>query len=123
LPGAVKFAASSAIDDYRNIAWCMRGLSEIDLWLLSELYGPTTFGVRRRTYAQAFEAGRREFPQFGLRLRQIVMLHERAIEIVVIHLRELAMIPLANAAGEGRTRRRLRPQEKRSIHQSAQLSQ
>jgi len=101
----------------------MQGLGEIDLWLLSELYGPTTFGVRRRTYAQAFKAGRREFPQFGLRLRQIVMLHERAIEIVVIHLRELAMIPLANAAGEGRTRRRLRPQEKRSIHQSAQLSQ
>jgi len=123
LPAAAKFTASSAIDDYRNIGWCMRGLGEVDLWLLSELYGPTSFGVRRRTYSQAYEAGRLEFPQFGLRLRQIAILHEHAIEIVVVHLRELGMIPADNTPAEVRTRRRSRAQEKRSIHQSAQLSQ
>jgi len=101
----------------------MRGLGEVDLWLLSELYGPTSFGVRRRTYSQAYEAGRLEFPQFGLRLRQIAILHEHAIEIVVVHLRELGMIPADNTPAEVRTRRRSRAQEKRSIHQSAQLSQ
>src|SRR5437899_1348280 len=66
LPLAAELTALSAIDDYRSIGWCMRGLDELQLWLLSELYGPTSFGVRRRTYAEAAEAGRSEFPAFQI---------------------------------------------------------
>lgn len=50
LPMVACLTASDAIDDYQCIGWCMRGLGEIDLWLLSEVYGPTCFGVHRRTF-------------------------------------------------------------------------
>ena len=37
LPAAACLRASNAIDDYQCIGWCMQGLGEIDLWLLSEV--------------------------------------------------------------------------------------
>ncbi len=49
LPADACTVAANAIDDYQCIGWCMRGLDEIALWLLSEIYGPTGFGVHRRT--------------------------------------------------------------------------
>jgi hypothetical protein len=122
LPVVAEFTACSAMDDYRSIGWCMRGLDEIQLWLLSELYGPTSFGVRRRTYAQAYRAGRIEFPEFGIGLRRIASAHERAIESVSGRLRQLKMIPSDAAPGEPRARRRVRIQERRVVPQAAQLS-
>ncbi|MDO8433899.1 MAG: hypothetical protein Q7S58_15990 [Candidatus Binatus sp.] len=79
LPSVAGFAARSAIDDYHSIGWCMRGLDELQLWLLSELYGPTSFGVRRRTYAEASEAGRIEFREFGIGRRRMALVHRLAI--------------------------------------------
>jgi hypothetical protein len=123
LPTTAKFTSGSAIDDYRSIGWCMRGLDEVQLWLLSELYGPTCFGVTRRTYAEAYRAGRIEFPDLGIGLRRIAAVHEQAIEAVGGHLRELKMIPLEAARCEPRLRRRVRIQERRTVQQPAQLSQ
>jgi hypothetical protein len=93
LPADACTAAANAIDDYQCIGWCMRGLDEIALWLLSEIYGPTCFGVHRRTFAHTCKAGRLEFPQREFRLREVGMIHERALGVVKRGLRELGMIP------------------------------
>jgi hypothetical protein len=122
LPAVAEFTACSAMDDYRSIGWCMRGLDEVELWLLSELYGPTCFGVRRRTYAQAYRAGRIEFPEFAIGLRRIASVHGRALESVSCRLRELKMIPSDASTREPRVRRRVRIQERRVMHQAVQFS-
>ena len=93
LPADACTTAANAIDDYQCIGWCMRGLDEIALWLLSEIYGPTCFGVHRRTLAHTCKAGRLEFPQREFRLREVGMIHERALGVVKRGLRELGMIP------------------------------
>ena len=93
LPADACTTAANAIDDYQCIGWCMRGLDEIALWLLSEMYGPTCFGVHRRTFAHTCKAGRLEFPQREFRLREVGMIHERALGVVKRGLRELGMIP------------------------------
>ena len=93
LPTDACTTAANAIDDYQCIGWCMRGLDEIALWLLSEIYGPTCFGVHRRTLAHTCKAGRLEFPQREFRLREGGMIHERALGVVERGLRELGMIP------------------------------
>jgi hypothetical protein len=93
LPADACTTAANAIDDYQCIGWCMRGLDEIALWLLSEIYGPTCFGVHRRTLAHTCKAGRLEFPQREFRLREVGMIHERALGVVERGLRELGMIP------------------------------
>lgn len=100
LPATAPIAAN-AVADYERIAWCMHGLDEIDLWLLCELYGPTSFGVRRRTFAHACEAGRAEFPGLELRLRQVATHHRHALGLVEKNLRLLGMIPRA-AGSSGR---------------------
>jgi hypothetical protein len=93
LPANACTTAANAIDDYQCIGWCMRGLDEIALWLLSEIYGPTCFGVHRRTLAHTCKAGRLEFPQREFRMREVGMIHERALGVVKRGLRELGMIP------------------------------
>jgi len=93
LPADACASAANAIDDYQCIGWCMRGLDEFALWLLSEIYGPTCFGVHRRTLAHTCKAGRIEFPQREFRLREVGMVHERALGVVKRGLRVLGMIP------------------------------
>jgi hypothetical protein len=93
LPADACTTAANAIDDYQCIGWCMRGLDEIALWLLSEIYGPTCFGVHRRTFAHTCKVGRLEFPQREFRMREVGMIHERALGVVKRGLRELGMIP------------------------------
>lgn len=94
LPAEAFTPAASAIDDYQCIGWCMRGLDAIALWLLSEIYGPTGFGVHRRTFSHACAAGRREFPGRHFRLPEVAMVHERALGVVKRGLRRLGMIPV-----------------------------
>ena len=93
LPADACPSAVNAIDDYRSIGCCLRGLDEVALWLLSELYGPTCFGVHRRTFSHARRAGRQEFPRREFRLRELALIHEHALGVVKRNLRELAMIP------------------------------
>ncbi len=94
LPADACTTAANAIDDYQCIGWCMRGLDEIALWLLSEIYGPSSFGVHRRTLGHTCKAGRREFPQRTFRLHEMAMVHEHALGVVKRGLRELGMIPV-----------------------------
>ena len=93
LPAVACVVATNAVDDYQCIGWCMQGLDEVALWLLSELYGPTCFGVHRRTFSHAREAGKLEFPHREFRLREVAMIHEHALGVVKRGLRELGMIP------------------------------
>jgi hypothetical protein len=93
LPVVTNPTAANAIDDYQCIGWCMQGLDEIDLWLLSEVYGPTSFGVHRRTLSDACKAGMLEFPKREFRPRQVGVIHRHAIGLVSRRLRGLGMIP------------------------------
>jgi len=106
LPADACTVAAHAIDDYQCIGWCMRGLDEVALWLLSELYGPTCFGVHRRTFSQACKAGRLEFPEREFRLREVGLIHEHALGVVKRELRGLGMIP-------GHPRRTVRERRRR----------
>ena len=92
-PAAATSSVGDALDDYRSIGWSMRNLDEVALWLLGEIYGPTPFGVRRRTFSQAGKASRRAFPQSHFRLREIILIHERALGVVKRGLREIGLIP------------------------------
>ncbi|MGH7923410.1 MAG: hypothetical protein ACREQH_02320, partial [Candidatus Binatus sp.] len=107
LPADACTMASNAIDDYQCIGWCMRGLDEVGLWLLSEIYGPTCFGVHRRTFSYACKAGRLEFPERDFRMRQIGVLHEHSLGLVRRGLRELGMIPDRQPQRARQCRRRI----------------
>jgi hypothetical protein len=113
LPADACTVAANAIDDYQCIGWCMRGLDEIALWLLSELYGPSCFGVRRRTFSHACKEGRREFPDHEFRLREVGTLHEYALGVVEGRLRRLGMIPVCQRPSAYDRRRLIRTVGKR----------
>jgi hypothetical protein len=106
LPADACMKAVNAIDDYQCIGWCMRGLDEIALWLVSEIYGPTCFGVHRRTFSHACKAGRIEFPKRYFRLSEVRLIHEHALGVVKRGLRQLELIP-------GRRLRTVEPRRQR----------
>ncbi len=114
LPTVACPSAANAIDDYQCIGWCMRGLGELDLWLLSEVYGPTCFGVHRRTLSHARKAGVFEFPNRKLRLRQIGLIHHHALGVVSRRLSGLGMIPQPQIMLAALVRRRLRAAEEQA---------
>lgn len=114
--------AANAVGEFERIAWCMRGLDEVDLWLLCELYGPSSFGVRRRTFAHACEAGRAEFPELELRLRQVATLHRHALGLVEKNLRLLRMIPRASGSAGRKGRVRAQSHDKRATFHGAEAS-
>ena len=122
LPAHACTVAANAIDDYQCIGWCMRGLDEVALWLLSELYGPTGFGVRRRTFSHACKAGRLEFPDHEFRLREVGILHEYALGVVERRLRMLGMIPERQLQTVSDRRRRIRTVGKRAHYQGSRAA-
>jgi hypothetical protein len=71
------------IGDFLSLAACIDELDDFQLWLLSELYGPTCFAPWERTVARACEEARRAFPDRRLtpqalgRLRQQTLAHLR----------------------------------------------
>jgi hypothetical protein len=93
LPPGMGLVTTDALDDYRSIGVSMRGLDEVALRLLGEIYGPTAFGVHRRTFLTAGKAARLAFPKREFRRREIVLIHERALGVVRRGLREIGMIP------------------------------
>ena len=120
LPADACIVAANAIDDYQCIGWSMRGLDELSLWLLSELYGPTCFGVHRRTFSHACKAGRLEFPEHKFWLRAVGILHEHALGVVKRGLRRLGMIPEHQLQTVRARRSRLRTVAKRARYQRRQ---
>jgi hypothetical protein len=100
----------------------MRSLDEVALWLLSELYGPTCFGVHRRTLSHARKAGRLEFPDREFRLREVGLIHEHALGVVRRGLRELRMIP-GPQVKTVRERRRLMAVGKRTHFQGERAAE
>ena len=122
LPADACTAAANAIDDYQCIGWCMRGLDEISLWLLSELYGPSCFGVRRHTFSHACKAGRLEFPDHEFRLREVGIVHQHALGVVERSLRGLGMIPVCQRQSAHDRRRRIRAVGKRRHYQGTRAA-
>jgi hypothetical protein len=114
--------AANAIDDYQCIGWCMRDLDEIALWLLSDIYGPTCFGVHRHTFSHACRTGRLEFPGREFRLREVRTIHNHAVDVVKRGLRELRMIPARQPRPVHERRRRIASVSDRAHLQGGQAA-
>jgi hypothetical protein len=74
------------IDDFFTLDSCFHGLSDVQVWLLRELYGPSGFRVRRRLLVETFEAARREFPARDLTPQSFAQLRDEALKIFEAHL-------------------------------------
>jgi hypothetical protein len=80
------------IDDFFTLDSCFYGLSDVQLWLLRELYGPGGFGIRRRSLAELFAAGQRKFPGRDLTPQSFAQLKHEALRIFEAHLKRERMI-------------------------------
>src|SRR5580693_2415287 len=107
LPADACLAAANAVDDYQCIGWCMHGLDDTALWLLTEVYRPTGFGVHRKTFSQVCKAGRLEFPERQFSVREVRMVHEHALGVVKRGLRLLGLIPIRQPQAVRERRRRV----------------
>src|ERR1700689_4495570 len=108
LPADACLVAANAIDDYQCIGWGLAGIDETALWLLTEVYRPTGFGVHRKTFSQMCSAGRMEFPERQFSLREVRMVHEHALGVVKRGLRLLGLIPVRQAQQARERRQRVR---------------
>ena len=52
----------NVIEDFLTVDACFQGIDDIQLWLLSEMYGPGGFGMTARPVSAVFDALRQEFP-------------------------------------------------------------
>jgi hypothetical protein len=86
----------------------MHGLDDTALWLLTEVYRPTGFGVHRKTFSQVCKAGRLEFPGRQFNAREVRMVHEHALGVVKRGLRLLGLIHIRQPQPERERRRRVR---------------
>ena len=69
------------IDDFLILDSCFRGLNDVQLWMLRELYGPGCFTIRRIPFAELCERVRRRFPQLHLTCHQIAQYKREALKI------------------------------------------
>ncbi|MGH7814800.1 MAG: hypothetical protein ACREQI_12450 [Candidatus Binataceae bacterium] len=93
LPADAIQSRAGAFDDYRSIGWCMRGLDDIEFFLLGELYGPGWFGTHRN--GTAIERLATE-PAFGLRkipAPAAATMHRGALAVVGRRLLGLGLVP------------------------------
>jgi hypothetical protein len=54
---------SNVVLDFLSLDSCFRGMTEQQLWLLRELYGPSGFDVKPRPLAEVLEEFQRKFPK------------------------------------------------------------
>jgi hypothetical protein len=80
------------IDDFFTLDSCFYGLSDVQLWLLRELYGPGGFGIRRRSLAEMFDTAKRKFPGRELTPQRFAQLKHEALKIFEAHLKRERMI-------------------------------
>jgi hypothetical protein len=122
LPADACLAAANAIDDCQCIGWCMHGLDDTALWLLTEVYRPTGFGVHRKTFSQVCRAGRLEFPERQFSVREVRMVHEHALGVVKRGLRLLGLIPIRQPQAVRERRQRVRTADKGAHLQVSQAA-
>ncbi len=65
---------------------CFHGMSDVQLWLLHELYGPGCFNPRPRPLDEVFEALRSKFPKHEWTPRRIAQFRSEALKIFEAHL-------------------------------------
>jgi hypothetical protein len=92
-------AESSLIGDYLSLSACIDELDDFQLWLLSELYGPTCFAPRERTVARACEEARRAFPDRRLTRQALGRLRHQALAQVRRRLEDMRMIAAESHGG------------------------
>jgi hypothetical protein len=76
----------SMIQDLFALDSCFHGMSDVQLWLLHELYGPGAFRIRPRPLAEVFEAARGKFPNQAWSSHRIAQCKREALRIFEAHL-------------------------------------
>jgi hypothetical protein len=84
--------APNIVDDLRALDSCFSGLSEVQLWLLHELYRPGGFSTRARPVAEIFEAAQRVFPGHEWTPQKISSFKQRALRIFEAHLKRERLV-------------------------------
>ena len=69
------------IDDVFVLDSCFRGLNEVQLWMLRELYGPGCFTVKTLPFSELCERVRRKFPDRQWSAHQIAQFKHEALKI------------------------------------------
>ena len=69
------------IDDFVALDSCFRGLNDVQLWMLRELYGPGCFIIRRIAFAELYERARRRFPERALTAHQVAQYKREALKL------------------------------------------
>jgi hypothetical protein len=74
------------IHDLVTLDSCFRGLNDVQLWLLHQLYGPGAFSSKPRPLAEIFEAARGRFPAHEWTSQRIAQFRREALKIFEAHL-------------------------------------
>jgi hypothetical protein len=87
--------------DFTAVASSLYQLDEFEIWLMSELYGPTGFDARQRTLGRAWRAAQTRFPDRRMTLRDIARFRRSTVEILRRRLAIKGLIPAAGGAPAG----------------------
>ena len=69
------------VSDFMIMDRCFRGMSDFQLWLLAECFGPAFFRIRRPRISELMEAARAKFPGHELTSREISRTRRDALDL------------------------------------------
>lgn len=69
------------IDDFFALDSCFRGLSDVQLWMLRELYQPGCFTIKTMPFVELCQRVRRKFPDHHWSAQQIAQFKREALKI------------------------------------------
>ena len=74
--------SQNLIGDFLTVDSCFTELSEIEIWLLRELYGPTCFGWPQKKVAELYKAARERFPRQQWTPHTVSRFKQRALALI-----------------------------------------
>jgi len=77
----------NVIEDVLTLDACFRGIEEMQLWLLREMYGPGGFGMTARPAAAVSKALREKFPDHDWNPNEVVISSKDALAKFEEHLK------------------------------------
>lgn len=72
----------NAIGDFLAVDSCFTELSEVEIWLLRELYGPTCFGWTQRKARELYKAARKRFPNHQWTPQTVRCFKQRTLALI-----------------------------------------
>jgi len=80
------------ISDLYDLDSCLAGLSDVQLWMLRELYGPGCFTIRKVRFTDLCQRVRRRFPERGWGTIEIAQLKREALKLFEARLMRMRLM-------------------------------